>query len=266
MNNSNKFNHQSICLPRLVMKQWTSLAAIASFLVLIVGNLEGGQVLAQSQPDSYRIVQGSSYVISVPPGKTVEIILPAVCLDYSKDIPSANSSFSSSPQNATPELRRLLELHDRMLIQQEDYKRSMKQISSLQILTIETRQIRMPDGKIETVDLPFKTALDEAFQYAIWENDPAFIQSWQKQKEEREQEKSEFDAQMRESQQVIAQLRATGVDSSLVAELQQLIDGAKLMMAEADWQLKWMNGVETLAHLMRQAVGAEPVQRISNRP
>ena len=242
------------------------LAMITSLLLAFTSNCSG--LLAQPEAPNPS-GQISGYIINVPPGKTIEVVLPAVCLDYSKDIPKPDTRFSSQLGEVPPEARRLLDLNQHILLREDAYKRQIAQISALRILTIENHRIATPNGGNETVSKPFKAALDAALQYAIWQNDPKFMNS----------QTLIFTAlkeNIRQSQQILEDLKAGGDGIGLDADTQgkirllrqmgvwdsvkaELFREIELSLAKAELELEWLEAVTMLASVMRQAIGADVV-------
>lgn len=242
------------------------LAMITSLLLAFTSNCSG--LLAQPE-DPNSSGQISGYIINVPPGKTIEVVLPAVCLDYSKDIPKPDTRFSSQLGEVPPEARRLLDLNQHILLREDAYKRQIAQISALRILTIENHRIVTPNGGNETVSKPFKAALAVALQYAIWQNDPKFMNS-------QTRIFTALKENIRQSQQILEDLKAGGDGIGLDADTQgkirllrqmgvwdsvkaELFREIELSLAKAELELEWLEAVTMLASVMRQAIGADVV-------
>lgn len=222
---------------------------------------------------------GSAYTISVPPRKTVEIVLPAMCLNYSKKIPDTSERFASRPVEGPPKVRRLLALHEHMVLQQETYRRDMQHIPSLKFLSIEEHNVVTPSGGNEKVKLSLKKALDEALQYAIWHDDPVFAGEWEKgkkdlsekilkAKQELEDWKTvvEVDGLLDDKRQrIIDQLKRSGDWEKVKADA---FKKAELILAYAELELEWRSSIETLARIMRQAAGNKntSIESVESKP
>lgn len=214
------------------------------------------------QAASHAMTSEAGYIVSVPPGETVEIVLPALCLDYSKDIPKRTAQFVSLPQKAPPEVQRLLDLYEQMVAQQDTYKRHLQQISALKILTVEEHHIITPSGARATIKAPFKESLHDALQHAIWQNDPAYINSKYIEtvnKELQDAKRTLDDLKAGgngiglppEQQQMIRLLKESGAWDSMKGEFFQKVE---LMLATKELTMERSKAIKALGNIMRQAV------------
>jgi len=210
-------------------------------------------------------IPGFDYAITVPPRKTVEIVLPAVCLDYSKKTPDTSASFISRPVKSSPVVRRLFALHEHIVLEQETYRRHMQRIPSLKFLAVDEHGITTPGGDDEKVQLPLKYALDEALQHAIWINDPGYSSDQEKTKILLKEAMDKADLIIKnlkaggngeglldiQEQEMIGMLRRNGqwetVKADIFKELELNLEKAKL-------ELEWYKAVESLARVMREAI------------
>ncbi|MBW2366465.1 MAG: hypothetical protein JRH15_01125 [Deltaproteobacteria bacterium] len=119
-----------------------------------------------------------AYAFKIAPGQSVNIVLPALCLNYSKDTPSTTAQFSARPVAVDRYVQQLLTLHRLMTDNLPVFTYYFRQLPDLNFLTLEAHTIETNDGTVETIRYPLKTALDEALQRAIWQNDRAAQSDW----------------------------------------------------------------------------------------
>lgn len=217
--------------------------------------------------DLRTITSESGYVVNVPPGGTVEIVLPALCLNYSKGIPKTSDQFSSLPHKAPVEVQRLLDLYERMITQQDFYKSYLQQIAALKILVKEEHQIITPSGANVKITIQFKEHLHSSLQDAIWRGDPAYVNSVEKLKMTQSQ-------QMQDTRQTLDDLKGGGNGTGLPPEQQQVIlllkqNGAwdtvkmelfkniELALATQELTSQISEATRALGGIMRQTVKAD---------
>ena len=119
-----------------------------------------------------------AYAFKIPPGQKVSIVLPAYCLDFTKDTPSPTSRFVPRPVAVETDVQQLITLHRIMLENPTVFRGYFRQIPGLNILSKETYSLETTDGSHETVRFPLKASLDEALQMAIWYDDPGAQEEW----------------------------------------------------------------------------------------
>lgn len=120
-----------------------------------------------------------AYAFKIPPGQKVSIVLPAYCLDFTKDTPSPTSQFSPRPVAVETDVQQLITLHRIMLENPTVFRDYFRQIPELNVLSKEIHSIGTADESHETVRFPLKASLDEALQMAVWYDNPGARDEWE---------------------------------------------------------------------------------------
>lgn len=205
-----------------------------------------------------------AYVFKIPPGRTVEIVLPALCLDFSKDTPSTISQFKARPEMVSEDVRELFMLNRLMVNNLEAFRDYFRRIPELEILAQEEHMLRASGGKQEMVQYLLKASLDEALQRAIWQDDPSSGDDYRDLQNQRRRQAQGIRSLIDDTksgmpvEEVIKQLHRIDpspeglADPSVTSGISrgELVDTLELSLQRILLKNRWDAAVETLGELM----------------
>ncbi len=94
---------------------------------------------------------GNFYILKIPPGESIEVLIPSLCLDYQKSIPAKTILFQNTMDNPPALVLEIIKVHNHMERNFQIYYSQLKDQFNLDLIGNNMEKIKSLDKQVAAI-------------------------------------------------------------------------------------------------------------------